>query len=275
MRRLPDHEPENEKKPAFFRMIRATVRLFSPKYTLYGTEKLPEDACVIIGNHCQMYGPIAAELYMPRRHATWCVGEMMDRKEVPAYAFRDFWSMKPKGQQWFFRLLSHAIAPLAEYIFNNAHTVPVYRDARIVTTFRRSVEGLKAGTDLVIFPESAKPYNAIVTQFQEHFADLARIYERKTGTAVCFVPMYIAPALKRITFGDPVHFRPEAPADEERKRICAALMEEITRLAVGLPEHTVVPYLNIPKKDYPLNTQCRGANSPAEKNTRKDGRIGA
>ncbi len=30
-------------------------------------------------------------------------------------------------------------------------------------------------------------------------------------------------------------------------------MEEITRIAVGLPKHVVVPYANISKKNYPVN----------------------
>lgn len=30
-------------------------------------------------------------------------------------------------------------------------------------------------------------------------------------------------------------------------------MDEITAVAEALPEHTVVPYRNIPKKDYPSN----------------------
>ena len=30
-------------------------------------------------------------------------------------------------------------------------------------------------------------------------------------------------------------------------------MEEITAIALSLPEHTVVPYANIPKKQYPKN----------------------
>ena len=30
-------------------------------------------------------------------------------------------------------------------------------------------------------------------------------------------------------------------------------MDEITAIAESLPEHTVVPYRNIPKKDYPTN----------------------
>ena len=243
-----------ENSPLLYRLIYRTIWLLSPKYTLYGTEKLPEESCVLVGNHCQMYGPIASELYLPRAHYIWCIGEMMNRKEVPAYAFQDFWSGKPKAVRWFYRLLSHLIAPLAEYVFTHAHTIPVRHDARVMTTFRKSVEGLSACADIVLFPEKAEPYNGILWQFQERFADLAKLYYRKTGKAVCFVPMYTAPRLKGVYFGEPVRYNPEAPEDEERMRICSAMMTGISDLASGLPEHTVVPYPNIPKHDYPRNT---------------------
>ena len=240
--------------PLFYRLIRRIVLRVSPKYTLYGTENLPDEPCVIVGNHSQMYGPLAGELYMPRPHYIWCIGEMMNRKEVPAYAFQDFWSKKPRWTHWFWHLASHAIAPLAAYVLSHAHTIPVYRDARVMTTFRQSVEYLQAGADIVIFPESAEPYNHIVTRFQSHFADLAKLYYRRTGNTLCFVPMYVAPKLGKICFGAPVRHNPEAPDGEERERICLAMMNAITDLAVSLPPHTVVPYLNIPKSRYPMNT---------------------
>ena len=243
-----------EKTPKLYHLIYRIIWLLSPKYTLYGTEKLPDEPCVIIGNHCQMYGPIAAELYLPRPHYIWCIGEMMNRKEVPAYAFQDFWSMKPKALHWFYRLMSHVIAPLAEYLFTNAHTIAVRHDARVMTTFRQSIDRLNEGADVVIFPEKNEPYNGILWQFQEHFADLAKLYYRKTGKVVCFVPMYTAPRLSSIHFGEPVRYDPEAPDEAERKRICDAMMEAISDLASALPQHAVVPYPNIPKDDYPLNT---------------------
>ena len=240
--------------PGLYRLICRIVWMLSPKYTLQGTENLPEESCVIVGNHCQMYGPIAAELYLPRPHYTWCIGEMMNRKEVPAYAFQDFWSMKPKALHWFYRLLSHLIAPLAEYVFTHARTIPVRHDARVMTTFRKSVEGLNSGTDIILFPEKAEPYNGILWQFQERFADLAKMYHRRTGKAVCFVPMYISPKLGIICFGEVVQYDPETPEEEERARICSAMMEGVSNLASDLPEHVVVPYPNIPKGDYPRNT---------------------
>ena len=220
---------ENEAKqdPRLFRLIRWVVRKVSPKYTLSGTDRLPEAPCVIVGNHCQMYGPIAAG---------------------------DFWSMKPRSVQWFYRMLSHWIAPLAEYVFTCAHTIPVYRDARVMTTFRLSMEQLRAGADIVIFPEKAEPFNQVLCRFQEHFVDIARLVYRRSGTALCFVPMYTAPRLNSIHFGDPVRYNPDAPEEEERQRICDALAKAITDLAEALPPHVVIPYLNIPKDQYPRNT---------------------
>ncbi|MBR3334936.1 MAG: hypothetical protein IKG23_11650 [Clostridia bacterium] len=245
--------------PKCYHLICRIIWMLSPKYTLHGTENLPEESCVLVGNHCQMYGPIASELYLERPHYIWCIGEMMNRKEVPAYAFQDFWSGKPKSVRWFYKLLSYVIAPLAEYVFTHAHTIPVRHDARVMTTFRTSVEKLSAGADIVIFPEKAEAYNGILWQFQEHFVDLAKLYHRRTGKAVCFVPMYTAPRLSGIHFGEPVRFDPEAPEDEERARICKALLEAISDLASALPEHTVVPYPNIPKNQYPKNTDRKTA----------------
>ena len=177
----------------------------------------------------------------------------MDRKEVPAYALRDFWHRKPKSLQWFYNLLAHLIARPAEYIFKYAHTIPVYHDLRIMNTFRQSGARLQEGKDLVIFPEKDERCNRILCQFQENFVDLAAMVYRRNGQVIRFVPMYIAPKLKGIYFGKPVQFRPGVPIQEERKRICEELTETITGIAAALPEHVVIPYENIPKKQYPTN----------------------
>ena len=234
-----------------YRIIRWLVRLFSPKMKLLG--ELPEEPCVLVGNHCQIYGPIAGELYLPGPHYIWCAGQMMRWKEVHSYAYEDFWSFKPKSVRWLYKLLSYLITPLSVCVFNNAHTVPVYRDGRILTTFRRSMELLAEGSNLLIFPEHNEKYNNIICGFQDRFIDLARFYCKKSGKALCFVPLYIAPALACMVPGEAIRFDPEAPMEQERERICAHLMAQITQLAVSLPEHTVVPYRNIRKRDYPKN----------------------
>ena len=117
---------EDKKTPWLYKVIYFLVKLFSPKYRLVGAEKMPQEPCVIVGNHSQMYGPIAGEIYTPGRHYVWCAGELMNREEVADYAFRDFWSGKPKSVRWFFKLLSRMLPPLSVLIFNFVFTEPYY-----------------------------------------------------------------------------------------------------------------------------------------------------
>lgn len=244
---------QDKKTPWLYKVIYFLVKLFSPKYKIVGVEKLPKDPCVIVGNHSQMYGPIAGEIYTPGKHYVWCAGALMNKEEVADYAFQDFWSGKPKSVRWFYKILSRLIPPLSVLIFNNAHTVPVYHDTRLITTYRESIELLKQGYSMVIFPEHYDEHNNIVHDFQDKFIDLARFYYKKTGVELSFVPLYLAPRLKTMFFGDPIAFHHEAPIAEERRRICDALMDAITEIAITQPEHTVVPYPNIPKSQYPKN----------------------
>ena len=236
-----------------YRMVLGFLRLVYPKTGVSGLENLPDEPALFVGNHAQMHGPIVCELYFPVERYTWCAGEMMHLKEVPAYAYRDFWSGKPGYIRWFFKLASYAIAPLCVLLFNNANTIGVYHDARVLSTFRSSVEKLQEGKGVVVFPEQAKPYNNILCDFQDGFLDVARIYYRKTGRVLPIVPIYIAPDLKKLYLCRPTYFRPEAPIAEEKQRICSYLMDEISEFARSLPRHTVVPYMNVAKKYYPCN----------------------
>ncbi len=224
-----------------------------PKTEVVGAENLPEEAAIIVGNHTKMNGPIVCELYFPKERYTWCAGEMMHLKEVPAYAFQDFWSAKPKYIRWFYKFLSYVIAPLSVCVFNNANTIGVYHDAKVISTFKETVKRLQEGAGIVIFPEHDVEYNHIICEFQDRFIDVAKLYYKKTGKELDFVPMYIAPALKKMYLGKPIRFCAANPMEEERRRICSYLMAEITNIACSLPLHTVVPYRNIPKKDYPTN----------------------
>ncbi|MBR6533512.1 MAG: hypothetical protein IKT44_03715 [Clostridia bacterium] len=241
-------------------MLRWLVKVFYPKTTVEGTKKLPDEGCIIVGNHTQMNGPIVGELYFPGKRKIWCAWQMMSLKEVPSYSYKDFWSLKPKGIKWFYKLLSYLIAPIAVCIFNNANTIPVFHDSRIISTYRQTVSALAEGTKVIIFPECYEPHNHIINNFQDKFIDIAKMYYKRNGKAVSFVPMYIAPRLKKAYLGRPIAFCPDRPIEEERRRICDYLMEQITDIAQGLPEHKVVPYINTPSKNYKSNIPSKEAN---------------
>ena len=244
---------EKKKTTILFKIIKAFVRIFYGRMEVVGLENLPKNNAIIVGNHTQMNGPIAGELFMPDNCYIWCAGQMMNLKEVPDYAFTDFWSQKPKWTHPFYKLLSYIIAPLAVCVFNNARTIAVYRDMRIMSTFKESLKMLKDGANILIFPERDEKHNNILYKFQENFIDVAKLYYKQYGISLTFVPTYIAPELRKMYIGKGTDFNGENSIEDERKRISEYLSNEITDIARGLPLHTVIPYRNIPKKYYLTN----------------------
>lgn len=242
-----------EKKPFLYRCIFGTFRSFYKRRKIIGLENLPLDKAIVVGNHAQAHGPLFSELYFPTKKAIWCAGEMMKAKEVPAYAYKDFWSLKPKWIRWFYKIVSFVIAPLCAFVFSNADTIGVYKDSRLMGTFKKSVNALKNGTNVIIFPEERTPYNEIVNEFQDKFVDVAKLYYALAREVISFVPMYHAPSLKTVVFGEPISYNPDLAIDEQRSVVCEHIKQEITRLARELSVHRVTPYLNVKKKHYPMS----------------------
>ena len=246
---------EVKKKPLLYKMIKGTVNFFYKDREFIGIENLPSEPAIIVGNHAQLHGPLSSELYFPTKKYIWCASQMMSVREVPAYAYKDFWSRKPKCVRWVYKILSYLIAPLCAYIFKHADTIPVYRDERTMGTFKRTIRGLEENANIIIFPEYEKEFNNIVNEFQTNFIDIARLYYKKHSKELYFVPMYNAVKLKKVIIGKPIKFDHNLDIEEQKREICGYLKNEITKMAKELPEHRVVPYLNIPKKEYKKNRE--------------------
>ena len=69
-------------EPGLCRFIRWIVGVFYPKMELVGLEKLPEESCILVGNHSQAHGAIITEERLPFDHYTWCASQMMDKNQV-------------------------------------------------------------------------------------------------------------------------------------------------------------------------------------------------
>lgn len=242
-------------KLVIYKILFFFVKLFYKKTDFIGIENLPEEPCVIIGNHTQMNGPIIGELYFPGKRYIWCAAEMMSCKDVPAYAFKDFWSRKPKSIRWFYKILSYIIAPLSDIVFNNAHTIAVHHNRNVVYTFRETVSRLNEGNNIIIYPEHDVPFNDILCDFQDGFVDVAKMYYKQTKKEISFVPVYIAPTIHSVYIGKPIKYNADNNIKDERRRICDYLKNKITELAVSAPKHKIVPYNNISKKEYKYNKE--------------------
>ena len=113
-----------------------------------------------------------------------------------------------------------------------------------------SVQALIKGVSVFIRPECPNSHTQIINVFNEYFVDVARYYYKDQSKLLKFVPMYYSPELKTMVFGKSIEFNKDNAIQDERKRICTYLMEEITRLAKSLPKHKVVPFNNVKKSEY-------------------------
>lgn len=236
-----------KKKRLFFRFIAFWVRRFYRRSEFIGLENIPNEPCVFLGNHSQMHTPVMAECYFPVNKLTWCDAPMFDKKEMKAYAYRVFWGDNPT---WFQRFLAKILCPLVAYIMNNADALPVYRDMRVVKTYKFSVDELEKGNSIVILPECPDEHNEIINKLNEYFVDVARFYFKRTAKELYFTPFYYAPKLKKTVIGKPIKFDTTVDIEQERKRICDYTINEISSIAKTLPSHVVIPFNTVPKQQY-------------------------
>lgn len=233
-----------------FHLFKLGARIVYRKTEILGLDSIPGSNTIIVANHAQLNGPIIAELFMPKNCYIWANGQMFASKDVPSYAMEDFFTYKRKMLRPFCRIASYLLAPLMPCIMENARAVPVYHDARIASTFRTTIKLLSCGNNILIFPECHEKNNNIINRFRDNFVDVARLYYKRTGVLLKFLPMYICPDLDKFYFGREIVYDPRSDAVEERRRITEHLAEEITRIGRSIPEHTVIPFDNISRKRY-------------------------
>ena len=93
---------EEMKKQSFtYKTLKFFINIFYKKRKFEGLENINEEPCIIIGNHAQIHGPLIAEVQFPLKRKTWCIGNVLTKKEFIEHAKTDFWGLKPKCIRWF------------------------------------------------------------------------------------------------------------------------------------------------------------------------------
>lgn len=241
---------KEKSKPVLFKIACFILKIFYKNKKYIGVENMPDEPSIYVANHVQMAGPLTSEFYFPKQKKIWCIGEMLNIKEAPNYSYDDFWPNKNIITKPIFRLISYIISPILVYVLKNADTIAVYKDARLMKTYRDTMKSLDSGDNIIIFPEYREKYNEIINDFLDKYIDVARLYYKKTGKELNFVPMYHAPKLGKILIGNSIKFNALNDIVDERLKINNYLKEEITKLAKSLPRHKVVPYENVKRKYY-------------------------
>ena len=207
-----------------------------------GSEKVPKEdsiSNVFICNHCEVYGPISCYIYMPFPFRPWITNYMMDKSQTVKHVYEGtFLRQKWMPDSWKMPL-AKTLAPIINWAMHSANGIPVYKNSpkKLMRTFRETAGYMQAGDNILIFPENPQTEeNSLylksgVSEFFEGFVLVAPLYRQKTGKACRFIPMYADSKRKRLSFGDYLIYDPENDYEDEKKRICSTLRQEMLRLA--------------------------------------------
>jgi len=219
------------------------LRLLMP-HRVIGKEHLQgleEGTVVLVCNHGELYGPVAATLHVPIPFRPWGIAEMMDRDVIVEYLYRNTAVRQDWCPDCLKMPLTKMFARFFLWAFKSLDAIPVYRNnpRALIKTFRMTVDAMQAGDNLLIFPERGDKENEGERGYAEDgigdlytgFAMLAPALYRKAKKAAVFIPTYASKKLKTLSFGPAVTYDPTAPVNVEKLRIVDALQTGIEALA--------------------------------------------
>ena len=191
---------------------------------------------VFLGNHAEIYGPIASALCFPIPVRFWVVSRMMfNKKDVRAYLYENTFSKKTFLPVFVRKLLAWYLGWLSVNIMNSLRAIPVYRDSpmQLRQTLRESVEALEHGENLMIFPEhpEGKYVKGGISELSPGFIMLAEAWWKKSGKKLRFMPVYANREKRTFTFGNEIVYEPVNGYASEQERVLKEAYEQLVSLS--------------------------------------------
>ena len=196
----------------------------------------PDNPLVFLGNHAEIYGPIASALCFPVPVRFWVINRMMFRKQdVRAYLYENTFSKKTFLPVFVRKILAWFLGWLSVNVMSSLRAIAVYRDSpmKLRQTLRESVEALENGENLMIFPEhpEGKYVKGGISELSPGFLMLAEAWWKKTGKRLRMIPVYANRDNRTFTFGTEIRYVPENGYASEQERILKEAYDQLAMLS--------------------------------------------
>lgn len=231
-------KPVKRGKGWFRFMKRLMLGRYKEPTFVYLGEKIGNGG-IILSNHEGTDAPMSLELYLDRPIRMWGAHEMNSGVvELYKYQTRVYYHEKKHWNLHLARLFCLLASPLTNLFYKGLNLISTYRDMRFRKTIKESVSALKAGENIVIFPEdSAKGYLEELEGFFAGFVLLAEVC-KKQGMDL---PVYVAYFRKKdctYIIDKPVLYSELSKNGETKEMIAKRLVErcnELGKMQFGAP----------------------------------------
>jgi hypothetical protein len=195
-----------------------------------------ENPLVFLGNHAEIYGPIASALCFPVPVRFWVISHMMGRsRDVRAYLYENTFSKKTYLPVFVRKLLAWYLGWLSVNVMNALRAIPVYRDSpmKLRQTLRESIDALAQGENLMIFPEhpEGKYVKGGISELSPGFLMLAEAWWKKSGKKMRMMPVFANREKRTFTFGNEIVYEPENGYASEQERILEEAYRQLSDLS--------------------------------------------
>jgi len=183
------------------------IKFFSKKYKIINlNDELVENNCIFISNHSAANGPLMLTLNLPFKFVPWGINDMCQKYSVRRrYLIDIFYRKKLKYSKFRSFAIGTLFAIISGYLYRNNDVIPTFTDVSLKSTMEKSIEKLKQGENILIFPEdSSDGYFEVLTKYYPGFAMLSKLYFKKTKIDLPVYPIYISKKKKVIIMGKPL-----------------------------------------------------------------------
>lgn len=217
----------------FYKAIMKCVRLI-PSFR-YNTSDTFVEPAVYICRHGNMRGPVLSVINLPLTIHPWVFHVFCEKKACYKHYSEYTFSVRFGWKKWSANLISRIISPSVVRLVNSVGAIPVYRNsARVMSTFRMSMDALSKGESLLIFPEvDYTAEGGEIGELYEGFLGLEKMYLKKTGKHLPFVPIHLSEKRREIILGEPVLFRDGVTFAEGRDEVIQKIQTALNELGEG------------------------------------------
>ncbi len=220
-----------QKRKWWFRLMKKMMkgRYKQPTFVYLG-EKFSRGG-VILSNHEGTDAPMSLELYCDQPIRMWGASEMNSGLvSMYKYQTRVYYHEKKGWNLHLARLFCLIATPLTNLFYKGLRLISTYRDTRFRRTIRESIEAIRQGENVVIFPEdSTNGYLEELEGFHKGFVVFAEVCKKQGIDLPIYVTYFRKKDLTYIV-DKPVLYSQLSQNGESKEEICRRLNDRCNEL---------------------------------------------
>ena len=220
-----------KKRKWWFALLKKLMRVRYKKVTFQYLGEEIGNGDIVLCNHEGTDGPMSWEMHSGKQVRFWGAHEMNSGlRKLYGYQTKVYFHEKKHWNLFLARLFCLIASPLTNLFYKGLDIISTYQDGRFRNTLKESVESMKAGDNIVLFPEkSDEGYQDVLKGFHGGFVSLAKVCEKEGIDAKIFVT-YFNKKKKLCIVDKPVLYSELAKKYATKEEICDALCDRCNQL---------------------------------------------